>query len=56
MQDAKATNPQLSFEGALGVRVKGFGGGDTLSWIYQNDIKEVWEDFLRRRTVPKDEV
>ncbi len=46
MQDAKANNPALSFEESLDLRIKGFGGADTLSWIYQKDIKEVWEQFL----------
>jgi hypothetical protein len=30
----------------LDARIKGFGGVDTLSWIYQSDIKEVWEKFV----------
>ena len=46
MQDAKAKNPQQTFEESLNVKIKGFGGGDTLSWIYQNDIQTVWEGFL----------
>jgi salicylate hydroxylase len=45
MQDAKA-NPQQTFEESLDMKIKGFGGGDTLSWIYQNDIQTVWERFL----------
>ena len=29
------------------MKVKSFGGGgDTLSWIYQNDIQDVWEQYL----------
>ena len=45
-QDAKAKNPGQTFEESLEVKIRGFGGGDTLSWIYQNDIQTVWEDFL----------
>ena len=29
----------------LDLKIKGFGGED-LSWIYQNDIQTVWEEFL----------
>ena len=29
----------------LDLKIKGFGGGG-LSWIYQNDIQTVWEEFL----------
>ena len=36
----------MSFEEILDARVKGFDGAD-LSWIYQNDIKEVWEEFVK---------
>lgn len=46
IQDSKAKNPEQTFEESLEVKVKGFGGGD-MSWIYQNDIKEVWEEFVR---------
>jgi salicylate hydroxylase len=46
IQDAKAKNPQQSFEESLDVKIKGFGGGDSLSWIYQNDIQEVWDEFV----------
>ena len=46
MQDSKARNPQQSFEEAVQMRVNGFGGVDDLSWIYQNDIKKVWEEFV----------
>jgi salicylate hydroxylase len=45
-QDAKAKNPGQTFEESLEVKIKGFGGGD-LSWIYQNDIQTVWEEFLK---------
>jgi salicylate hydroxylase len=45
-QDAKVKNPEQTFEESLEVKIKGFGGIDTLSWIYQNDIQMVWEDFL----------
>jgi hypothetical protein len=46
-QNAKAKNPSQTFEESLDVKIKGFAGGD-LSWIYQNDIQTVWEDFLRK--------
>jgi len=46
IQDAKAKNPEQSFEESFEARIKGFGGVDTLSWIYQSDIQEVWEQFL----------
>jgi salicylate hydroxylase len=46
IQDAKANNPQQTFEEGLDVKVKAFGGGDTLSWIYQNDIQDAWEQFV----------
>jgi salicylate hydroxylase len=45
-QQAKANNPGQTFEESLEVKIKGFGGGETLAWIYQNDIQTVWEDFL----------
>jgi salicylate hydroxylase len=45
-QDAKAKNPGQTFEESLEVKIKGFGGTETLGWIYQNDIQKVWEEFL----------
>jgi salicylate hydroxylase len=45
-QDAKVKNPEQTFEESLEVKIKGLGGIDTLSWIYQNNIQRVWEDFL----------
>lgn len=50
MQDLKAQNPNLSFEDTLMARVNALGGSDGMDWIYQNDIKEVWEDFIRSET------
>ncbi len=47
MQDAKAANPEQSFEESLEIKIKGSSGGN-LSWIYQNDIGEVWEQFLSK--------
>lgn len=46
IQDAKIKNPKQTFEESLQVKIAGFGGGDTLSWIYQNDIQTVWEEYL----------
>jgi len=43
IQEAK--EKQQSFEESLDARIKGFSGAD-LSWIYQNDIKKVWEEFV----------
>ena len=48
IQDAKAKNPEQSFEESLEARIKRFGGVDTLSWIYQSDIQEVWEEFVSK--------
>jgi salicylate hydroxylase len=45
-QDATVKNPEQTFEESLEVKIKGLGGIDTLSWIYQNDIQMVWKDFL----------
>lgn len=48
-QNARASNPDQSFEEALAVKIAGFtGGGDALSWIYQNDIAEVWKSWLSK--------
>jgi salicylate hydroxylase len=46
IQDAKIKNPSQSFEESLEAKVKGFSGGN-LSWIYELDIKEVWEEWIR---------
>lgn len=45
MREAQASKPDLSFKELVDIKVKAFGSGD-LSWIYQLDIKEVWEQFL----------
>lgn len=45
IQDAKVNNPKQTFEESLELKIKGFSGGD-LSWIYQNDIQTVWEEYL----------
>jgi salicylate hydroxylase len=47
IQDAKIGNPNQTFEESLDVKLKGFGDGDSLSWIYALDIKDVWEEFVR---------
>jgi salicylate hydroxylase len=46
IQDAKAKNPDQTFEEALDARVNGFGGVEKLGWIYQKDIGEVWKEYL----------
>jgi salicylate hydroxylase len=46
MQDAKAKNPDQTFEEALVARVNSLGGVDGLGWIYLRDIKDVWEEYL----------
>ncbi|TVY71450.1 FAD-dependent monooxygenase tropB, partial [Lachnellula suecica] len=48
VQDAKLKNPNQSFEESLHVKVEAFGGPDRLSWIYQNDIQEVWDEFVSK--------
>ncbi|EPE34775.1 FAD/NAD(P)-binding protein [Glarea lozoyensis ATCC 20868] len=47
VQNSKATNQGQSFELTLRTRIAAFGGEEKLSWIYGNDIGEVWSDFLR---------
>ena len=46
IQDAKEANPDQSFEESLKARVNAFGGEDQLSWIYGNDIEEVWRKWV----------
>lgn len=41
---AKAT--AKSFEDVLQARVASFGEGSELSWIYENDIEDVWKTWL----------
>jgi salicylate hydroxylase len=45
VQEAKARDPEQSFDESLDARVKSFGG-NALAWIYQNDIQDVWDDFV----------
>ncbi len=45
LQDARINNPKQSFEESLELKIKGLSRGD-LSWIYQNDIQTVWEEYL----------
>jgi salicylate hydroxylase len=49
IQQAKAADPDQSFESSLKARVNAFGGEDQLSWIYGNDIEDVWRRFLEVR-------
>jgi salicylate hydroxylase len=42
----KAANPSQSLHDSLKARVASFGGEGQLSWIYGNDIEEVWKTFL----------
>jgi salicylate hydroxylase len=52
MQESKAKNPDQSFEEGLQARVNALGGGvDKLSWIYQSDIEEVWEEFVKSESI-----
>jgi len=53
MQNAKAANPTQSFEESLEARVNAFGGEDRLSWIYGNDIKEVWRKWVDGKIAAK---
>jgi salicylate hydroxylase len=48
IQEAKASNPDQTFEASLKARINAFGGEDVLSWIYGNNIEEVWTEFLER--------
>lgn len=41
---AKAT--AKSFEDVLHARVASFSEGSELSWIYENDIEDVWKNWL----------
>jgi hypothetical protein len=40
-------NQDKSFESSLRARIAAFGGEETLSWIYGNNIEEVWSKFLQ---------
>ncbi|KAI9742698.1 MAG: hypothetical protein M1818_003839 [Claussenomyces sp. TS43310] len=46
IRDAKAQNPEQTFEESLQLRVAAFGGEDAMAWIYKADIQEIWKDFL----------
>ncbi|KAH8817434.1 salicylate hydroxylase [Xylogone sp. PMI_703] len=46
-QEARANNPDKSFESALKTRIASFGGEGALPWIYHNDIEDVWEQYLQ---------
>lgn len=46
MQDLKAANPNAEFEFSLKARLLGGTGEEKLSWIYGNDIEEIWRDFV----------
>lgn len=48
VQEAKARDPEQSFEDSLDARVESFGG-DALAWIFQSDIQDVWHDFVSER-------
>lgn len=55
IQAAKSA-PDQSFEKSLKARVNSFGGEDQLSWIYGNNIEEVWKNFVAdQRSIGKDE-
>lgn len=44
---AKFANVASTFEGRLQARIAAFGEGG-LDWIYQNDIEQVWKDWLQQ--------
>jgi hypothetical protein len=43
---ATKDDPAQSFEKSLEVKVKSFGGGGKLDWIYGLDISASWAEFL----------
>lgn len=45
IQVLKAANPSQSLDDSLKARVASFGG-EGLSWIYGNDIEDVWKTFV----------
>lgn len=51
IQQVKAANPDQSFESSLKARINAFGGEDQLSWIYGNDIEDVWRRFVEEERV-----
>ncbi|KAH7383468.1 salicylate hydroxylase [Cadophora sp. MPI-SDFR-AT-0126] len=46
IQAHKVANPNQTLEENLKARVASFGGEGQLSWIYGNDIEEVWNTFV----------
>jgi len=54
MIKAKISNPNQAFEEGLKVRLAAFDGGETLKWIYGNNIEEVWESYLKVLNKGKD--
>ncbi|KAK0103161.1 hypothetical protein ONS95_014959 [Cadophora gregata] len=46
IQSLKARNPNQTLEDSLKARVASFGGENQLSWIYGNDIEEVWNTYV----------
>jgi salicylate hydroxylase len=51
IQESKAANADQSFESSLKARIGAFGGEDQLSWIYGNNIEEVWKNFVEGEKV-----
>ncbi|CRG92549.1 salicylate hydroxylase [Talaromyces islandicus] len=49
---AQSSDPKNIFESVLETRIGLFGSGEEMNWIYRNDIELVWQDYLRRTTVP----
>lgn len=48
---AKFSGISGTFEGRLQARVAAFSEGG-LDWIYQNDIEQVWKDWLANNASP----
>ncbi|KAH7330486.1 salicylate hydroxylase [Rhexocercosporidium sp. MPI-PUGE-AT-0058] len=46
IQTLSAANPDQRHNDSLKARVASFGGEGQLSWIYGNDIEEVWKAFV----------
>ncbi|KAG4439333.1 hypothetical protein IFR05_005208 [Cadophora sp. M221] len=51
IQSLKAANPYQSLDESLKARVASFGGEGQLSWIYGNNIEEIWNTFLENEKV-----
>lgn len=45
---AKFAGVADTFEGRLQARIAAFGEGG-LDWIYQNDIEQVWKEWLQQK-------